>query len=200
MTRWSTATAPTTRGTSDHDASHDTDRRQVSPVTGRYDSVSDATPTRTASTAHQTYAKGEVSSIGELISDITADLSRRCAKRWFLARPRPACRSAGQARSRDARGPVWPASRCSSSRSPSGWALGSWVGQPRLGGRRRRRSLGRHRGHPRATGRNQLKHVKGMPRTVETAKKVPDRSKRGPVSGSNGRTSCARRSSAPGPT
>ena len=25
-----------------------------------------------------------------------------------------------------------------------------------------------------ATGRNQLKHVKGMPRTVETAKKVPD--------------------------
>ena len=25
-----------------------------------------------------------------------------------------------------------------------------------------------------ATGRNQLKHVKGMPRTVETAEKVPD--------------------------
>ena len=65
-----------------------TDRTEgVNPVTGRYDSVSDAIPDpEPLHGAHQTYAKGEVSSIGELISDITADLSTLLRQEVALAK------------------------------------------------------------------------------------------------------------------
>ena len=107
-----------------------TDRTEgVNPVTGRYDSVSDAIPDpEPLHGAHQTYAKGEVSSIGELISDITA---------------------------------LW-------------WALGSWWDNRGWAAVAVAVLWAVIAAILAATGRNQLKHVKGMPRTVETAKKVPD--------------------------
>ena len=97
-------------------------------MTGRYDSVSDAIPDpEPLHGAHQTYARGEVSSIGELISDITADLSTLLRREVALAKAE-AMQSAGQAGEEQG---------CSAGRSGRlvraallsialWWALGSW--------------------------------------------------------------------------
>jgi hypothetical protein len=55
--------------------------------TGRYESVSDAIPdAEPIHGAHDTYAKGEVGSIGELISDISTDLSTLMRQEVALAK------------------------------------------------------------------------------------------------------------------
>jgi uncharacterized membrane protein YqjE len=55
--------------------------------TGRYESISDAIPdAEPIHGAHDTYAKGEVGSIGELVSDITADISTLMRQEVALAK------------------------------------------------------------------------------------------------------------------
>ncbi|HPF76603.1 MULTISPECIES: phage holin family protein [Phycicoccus] len=155
-----------------------TDRTEgVNPVTGRYDSVSDAIPDpEPLHGAHQTYAKGEVSSIGELISDITADLSTLLRQEVALAKAE-AMQSAGQAgRGAGMLGGAglagWFALLFLS--IALWWALGSWWDNRSWAAVAVAVLWAVIAAILAATGRNQLKHVKGMPRTVETAKKVPD--------------------------
>ena len=53
------------------------------------------------------------------------------------------------------------------------WGLGNAIG-PWLVGARRRRHLGDRRRDPGVDGRVQLKSVQGLPKTTDTAKKIPD--------------------------
>ena len=150
-------------------------------LTGRpreFESVTDAIPdAEPLRGAHDTYDKGEIGSIGQLVGDIANDLSTLIRQELALAKAEAqesatkAGKGAGMLAGAGVAGhfvllflsiALW-------------WGLGS--------------AMDGHRGWAAlivaliwavvaailaVVGRGQLKNVKGLPRTVETAKKVPD--------------------------
>ena len=149
-------------------------------ITGRpreYAHVTDAIPEpEPVHGAHDSYAKGEVGSIGQLVGDIAGDLSTLIRQEVALAKA-----EAQQSATRAGKGAgMLGGAGLAASYAllflsvALWWALGSWMD---------------NRGWAAvivavlwaviaailaSMGRGQLKKVSGLPRTVETAKKVPD--------------------------
>lgn len=143
----------------------------------RYERVSDAIPdAEPIRAAHDTYPKGEVSTIGELISDITSDLSTLMRQELELAKAE-AKQSAGRA---------GKGAGMLGGAGVAGWftllflSLALWWGLGHLID-----SLGWSAvimavlwavvaAVLAVVGRAQLKKITGLEQTVETTKKVPD--------------------------
>ncbi|QOK22397.1 phage holin family protein [Janibacter indicus] len=149
-------------------------------LTGRpreYAHVSDAVPEpEPVLGAHETYAKGEIGSIGQLVGDIAGDLSALIRQEVALAKA-----EAQQSASQAGKGAGllagaglagWFALLFLS--IALWWALGSWMDNRGWAAVIVAVIWGILAAILAAGGRTQLKHVKGLPRTVETAKKVPD--------------------------
>jgi hypothetical protein len=149
-------------------------------LTGRpreYASVTDAIPDAPAiAGAHDDYPKGEVSSIGDLVGDIATDLSTLIRQEVELAKAE-AQQSAKQA---------GKGAGLLSAAGLGGWfallfasiALWWWIGTALLDGLGWAALIVAVLWAIVATvlavmGRNQLRSMTGMPRTVETAKAVP---------------------------
>jgi hypothetical protein len=144
---------------------------------GRYESIGDAIPeAEPIHGAHDTYAKGEVGSIGALISDISADLSTLMRQEVALAKAEAkqeatkAGKGAGMLAGAGVAGhfvllflslALWMA--LAAAFDSLGWAavVVSVI-------------WGIVAAVLAAVGRKQLKTMKGMPRTTESAKRVPD--------------------------
>ena len=146
-------------------------------TSGRYESVGDAIPDpEPVHGAHDTYAKGEVGSVGGLISDISNDLSTLMRQEVALAKAEvkqsatTAGKGAGMLAGAGVAGhfvllflslALWMA--LAELFDSLGWAavvvavLWGIVAAVLA-----------------ALGRKQLKQVEGAPRTTETAKRVPD--------------------------
>jgi hypothetical protein len=149
-------------------------------LTGRpreYAQVSDAVPEpEPVHGAHETYAKGEIDSIGQLVSDIAGDLSGLIRQEVALAKAEAqqsasqAGKSAGLLAGAGLAG--WFALLFLS--IALWWALGSWIDNRGWAAVIVAIIWGILAAILAVKGRAQLKHVKGLPRTVETAKKVPD--------------------------
>jgi hypothetical protein len=144
---------------------------------GRYQSVGDAIPeAEPVEGARDTYAKGEVGSIGALVSEISSDLSTLMRQEVELAK----------AEVKESAGRAGKGAGMFGGAGLAGffvllfaslalwWALGSWFG-----------NLGWSAvvvaviwaviaGVLAMTGRKELKSVQGIPRTQETVKRVPD--------------------------
>ena len=146
-------------------------------TTGRTESIRDAIPDpEPVHGAHDTYAKGEVGSIGALISDISADLSTLMRQEVALAKA-------------EVKDSATKAGKGAGMLGGAGYAghfvvlflsLALWMGLANL-----LDSLGWSAlivavlwGVVAAVlallGRKELKKVEGVPRTQETAKRVPD--------------------------
>lgn len=143
-----------------------------------YASVTDAIPDApTIAGAHHHYPKGEVSSIGDLVGDIATDLSTLIRQEVDLAKAE-AQESAKQA---------GKGAGLLSAAGLGGWfallfasiALWWWIGTALLDGLGWAALIVAVLWAVVATilavmGRNQLRRMTGMSRTVETAKAVPD--------------------------
>jgi len=146
-------------------------------TTQRTESISDAIPDpEPIHGAHDTYAKGEVGSIGALISDISSDLSTLMRQEVALAKA-------------EVKESASKAGKGAGMLGAAGYAghfvvlflsLALWMGLANLID-----SLGWAAvivavlwgivaGVLAMLGRKELKNVEGMPRTAETAKRVPD--------------------------
>lgn len=149
-------------------------------LTGRpreYAHVSDAVPEpEPLRGAHETYAKGEVGSIGQLVGDIAGDMSVLIRQEVALAKA-----EAQQSASQAGKGAgllggaglaAWFALLFLS--IALWWALGSWMDNRGWAAVIVAIIWGILAAILAVSGRAQLKHVKGLPRTLETAKKVPD--------------------------
>jgi len=150
--------------------------QQTGP-TGRYESVSDAIPdAEPIHGAHDTYAKGEVGSIGELISDISADLSTLMRQEVALAKA-------------EAKDSAAKAGKGAGMLGGAGYAahltmlflsITLWMALAYLFDDLAWSALvvavlwGIVAAILAVMGRKQLKKVQGMPQTTETAKRVPD--------------------------
>jgi hypothetical protein len=144
---------------------------------GRYESIGDAIPDpEPVHGAHDTYAKGEVGSIGGLISDISADLSTLMRQEVALAKAEAkteatkAGKGAGMLAGAGLAGhfvllflslALWMA--LTDLFDSHGWGAVVvavvWAVIAAVLA---------------AVGRKQLKKMQGLPRTTETAKRVPD--------------------------
>jgi hypothetical protein len=145
--------------------------------TGRYESVADAIPdAEPIHGAHDTYAKGEVGSIGELISDISADLSTLMRQEVALAKA-------------EAKDSAAKAGKGAGMLGGAGYAahlmtlflsITLWMALAYLFDDLAWSALvvavvwGIVAAVLAVMGRKQLKKVQGIPRTTETAKRVPD--------------------------
>jgi hypothetical protein len=150
--------------------SHDAGSRQ-------YDNVSDAIPDPDhVQGAHRTFDKGEPASLGGLVSDITSDLSTLVRQEIALAKAetRQSATEAGKGVGLLSGAAVAGYLAVLFLSLALWWALGSVLG-----------SLGWSAvvvavlwaviaAVMAAVGRSNLKKVTGMPRTMETAKQVPD--------------------------
>lgn len=146
-------------------------------ATGRYESFSDAIPdAEPVHGAHDTYAKGEVGSIGELISDISTDLSTLMRQEVALAKA-------------EAKESATKAGKGAGMLGGAGYAahltvlflsITLWMALAYLFDNLAWSALvvavlwGVVAAVLAVIGRNQLKKVQGMPQTTETAKRVPD--------------------------
>jgi hypothetical protein len=144
---------------------------------GRYESVGDAIPdAEQLQGAHDTYDKGEVGSIGALISDISADLSTLMRQEVALAKA-------------EAKQEATKAGKGAGMLAGAGVAghflllflsLALWSLLWHLLDSRGWSALivavvwGIIAAVLASVGRKQLKTMQGMPRTTETAKRVPD--------------------------
>jgi hypothetical protein len=144
---------------------------------GRYESIGDAIPeAEPLQGAHDTYAKGEVGSIGGLVSDISSDLSTLMRQEIALARAevQQSAKSAGKGAGMLAGAGVaghftllflsltlWMALR----HLLDSWAWSALIVAVLWGIIAAVLAL---------VGRKQLKQVEGIPRTTDTAKRVPD--------------------------
>ena len=145
--------------------------------TGRYESVADAIPdAEPIHGAHDTYAKGEVGSIGELISDISADLSTLMRQEVALAKA-------------EVKDSATKAGKGAGMLGGAGYAahlmtlflsITLWMALAYLFDDLAWSALivavlwGIVAAVLAVMGRKQLKKVQGIPRTTETAKRVPD--------------------------
>ncbi len=144
---------------------------------GRYESIGDAIPDPDPiHGSHDTYAKGEVGSIGALISDISADLSTLMRQEVALAKA-------------EAKEEATKAGKGAGMLAGAGVAghfvllflsLALWMALTDLFDSHGWAALvvavlwGIIAAILAAVGRKQLKTMKGMPNTTETAKRVPD--------------------------
>jgi hypothetical protein len=144
---------------------------------GRYDSVSDAIPDpEPIHGAHDTYAKGEVGSIGELISDISADLSTLMRQEVALAKA-------------ELKDSATKGGKAAGMLGGAGYAghlavlflsITLWMALAYLFDDLAWSALvvavlwGIVAAILAMMGRKQLKKVQGLPQTTETAKRVPD--------------------------
>jgi hypothetical protein len=145
--------------------------------TGRYESIADAIPdAEPIHGAHDTYAKGEVGSIGELISDISADLSTLMRQEVALAKA-------------EAKDSAAKAGKGAGMLGGAGYAahlmtlflsITLWMALAYLFDDLAWSALvvavlwGVVAAVLAVMGRKQLKKVQGIPQTTETAKRVPD--------------------------
>jgi hypothetical protein len=145
--------------------------------TGRHESISDAIPDpEPIHGAHDTYAKGEVSSIGELISDISSDLSALMRQEVALAKA-------------EAKESASKAGKAAGMLGAAGYAanlmliflsITLWMALAYLLDDLAWSALivavlwGVVAAILAAMGRKKMKEVQGMPQTTETAKRVPD--------------------------
>ena len=144
---------------------------------GRYDSVGDAIPDpEPVEGAHGTYPKGEVGSLGGLVSDISDDLSTLMRQEMALAKA-------------EAKDSATKAGKAAGMLTGAGVAghfvllflsLALWVALGELFGSDGWAAVvvavlwGVVAAILAAVGRKQLKTVQGIPRTTDTAKRVPD--------------------------
>jgi uncharacterized membrane protein YqjE len=145
--------------------------------TGRYESVSDAIPdAEPIHGAHDTYAKGEVGSIGELVSDISADISTLMRQEVALAKV-------------ELKESATKGGKAAGMLGAAGYAghlfvlflsITLWMALAYLFDDLAWSALvvaalwGVIAAVLAVMGRKKLKEVQGMPRTTETAKRVPD--------------------------
>jgi hypothetical protein len=145
--------------------------------TGRSDSIRDAIPDpEPIEGAHDTYAKGEVSSIGALVSDISSDLSTLMRQEVALAKA-------------EIKDSATKAGKGAGMLAGAGYAghflvlflsLALWMGLADLIDNLGWAAVivavlwGIVAAVLAVLGRKQLKTVEGAPQTVETAKRVPD--------------------------
>jgi hypothetical protein len=145
--------------------------------TGRYESISDAIPdAEPIHGAHDTYAKGEVGSIGELISDISADISTLMRQEVALAKVELAdsAKKGGKAAG------MLGAAGYAGHLTVLFLSITLWMALAYLFDDLAWSALvvaalwGVIAAVLAVMGRKKLKEVQGMPRTTETAKRVPD--------------------------
>ena len=145
--------------------------------TGRYESISDAIPdAEPIHGAHDTYAKGEVGSIGELISDISADLSTLMRQEVELAKVelKDSATKGGKAAG------MLGAAGYAGHLAVLFLSITLWMALAYLFDDLAWSALvvaalwGVVAAVLAVMGRKKLKEVQGMPRTTETAKRVPD--------------------------
>lgn len=145
------------------------------PRTRESATTGDVRPAEQIHAAHDTYDKGEIGSIGALVGDITTDLSTLMRQEVALAKAE-AKQSATQA---------GKGAGLLSGAALAGWftllflSIALWWALGELMGRGWAAVVvalvwAVIAGVLAVMGRSQLQNVKGMPHTVETAKKVPD--------------------------
>ena len=146
-------------------------------TSGRYESIGDAIPDpEPLHGSHDTYAKGEVGSIGALISDISTDLSTLMRQEVALAKA-------------EAKEEAAKAGKAGGMLAGAGYAahllilflsITLWMALESLFDSYVWSALvvavlwGVIAAVLAVIGRKQLKTMKGMPRTADTAKRVPD--------------------------
>jgi hypothetical protein len=145
--------------------------------TGRYESVSDAIPdAEPIHGAHDTYAKGEVGSIGELISDISTDLSTLMRQEVELAKAELKDSAAKGGKAAGMLGGAGYAGHL----AVLFLSVTLWMALAYLFDNLAWSALvvaalwGIVAAVLAAIGRKKMKEVQGIPRTTETAKRVPD--------------------------
>lgn len=126
--------------------------------------------------AHDTYTKGEVSSVGELISDITADLSTLMRQEVALAKAevKQSATNAGKGAGMLAGAGVAGHFVLLFVSIAAWWGLGSLMGAHGWAALIVAVVWGVIAAVLAAMGRSNLKKVEGVPKTMDTAKKVPD--------------------------
>jgi F0F1-type ATP synthase assembly protein I len=143
----------------------------------RYESISDAIPdAEPIHGAHDTYAKGEVGSIGGLISDISADLSTLMRQEVALAKAevKDSAQKAGKGAGMLA-GAGYAAHLMTLFLSVTLWMVLSYLLDDLAWSALIVALLwGAIAAVLALAGRKQLKTVEGIPQTTETAKRVPD--------------------------
>jgi hypothetical protein len=145
--------------------------------TGRYESVSDAIPdAEPIHGAHDTYAKGEVGSIGELISDISADLSTLMRQEVALAKAEVKDSAAKAGKGAGMLGGAgYAAHLMTLFLSITLWMALAYLFDDLAWSALVVAALwGIIAAVLAVMGRKQLKKVQGIPQTTETAKRVPD--------------------------
>jgi hypothetical protein len=144
---------------------------------GRYESVSDAIPdAEPIHGAHDTYAKGEVGSIGELISDISADLSTLMRQEVALAKAelKDSATKGGKAAGMLG-GAGYAAHLTALFLSLTLWMALAYLFDDLAWSALAVAALwGVVAAVLAAVGRKKMREVQGLPRTTETAKRVPD--------------------------
>lgn len=145
--------------------------------TGRYESVSDAIPdAEPIHGAHDTYAKGEMGSIGELVSDISADISTLMRQEVALAKVelKDSATKGGKAAG------MLGAAGYAGHLTVLFLSITLWMALAYLFDDLAWSALvvavlwGIIAAVLAVMGRKKLKEVQGLPRTTETAKRVPD--------------------------
>jgi len=126
--------------------------------------------------AHDTYDKGEVSSIGALLSDIAGDVSTLIRQETALAKAeiRQSAQNAGKGAGMLAGAGVAGHLALIFLSLALWWALGRWWDRFGLAALVVGLLWALTAAVLAMRGRAELKNVNGIPRTVETAKKVPD--------------------------
>ncbi len=126
--------------------------------------------------AHDTYEKGEVGSIGAILSAVAGDISTLMQQEVALAKAevRQSAQNAGKGAGMLAGASVAGHLALIFMSLALWWALGTWM--HRFGWAAFIVGLlwAAIAGALAMKGRSELKNVNGLPRTVETAKKVPD--------------------------
>ena len=144
---------------------------------GRYESISDAIPDpEPIHGAHDTYAKGEVGSIGELVSDISSDLSTLMRQEVALAKAelKDSASKGGKAAG------MLGAAGYAAHLTVLFLSITLWMALAYLFDDLAWSALvvaalwGLVAAVLAAIGRKKMKEVQGLPRTTETAKRVPD--------------------------
>src|SRR3954465_11302684 len=144
---------------------------------GPYESISDAIPdAEPLQGAHDTYAKGEVGSIGELVSDISTDLTLLLRQEVALAKA-----EAKESATRAGKGAGMLAGAGLAGHFVLGFlSITLWMALAYLLDDLAWSALivaalwGVVAAVLAALGRKQLKEVQGLPRTTDTAKRIPE--------------------------
>jgi hypothetical protein len=153
------------------------ENRGAGTVGGRYESVGDAIPDpEPVHGAHDTYAKGEVGSVGGLISDISNDLSTLMRQEVALAKAEVKQSATKAGTGAGMLGGAGIAGHfVLLFLSLALWmALAGWFGSLGWAAVVVAVLWGIVAAVLAALGRKQLTQVEGAPRTTETAKRVPD--------------------------